>query len=188
MKISEKQKTDRTTYNTDKFFFMNKNASHSYDEYYDSLFERFENDSISLLEIGISYGGSLRLFSDYFKNGIIVGIDKEDIWNGKSASKYENLSLFYFNAYDKRNWNKLPDIKYDFIIDDGSHIYEHQLYFLKNYMELLKDDGVLILEDVREEDIEKFLNELNCDNNKVVVYNVKKITKRFDDIIIEVRK
>lgn len=69
MKISEKQRENPSKYNTDKMC-LNVMGNHSYADYYNNTFEKYENSNISLLEIGIYNGALVRLFHDYFKSKI----------------------------------------------------------------------------------------------------------------------
>ena len=57
-------------YETDKL-------QHGYADIYFSYIEKLRNENINLLEIGVSDGKSLLAWSDYFKNGKIIGIDKK---------------------------------------------------------------------------------------------------------------
>ncbi len=68
-------------YETNKF-------QHGYADIYFSYIEKLKNENINLLEIGIADGKSLLAWSDYFKNGKIIGIDKNHIdLNEKGINK-----------------------------------------------------------------------------------------------------
>ena len=68
MKLIDILKAKR--YNTDK------HTVHQYiQEYYENAFSKYKNKSISLLEIGVLYGESLKLWHDYFTNIELYGID-----------------------------------------------------------------------------------------------------------------
>src|SRR5262249_23051211 len=55
-------------YNTDKI-------THRYLDVYDPILAPWVGKEVKLLEIGIHKGGSLRLWRDYFRLGVIIGID-----------------------------------------------------------------------------------------------------------------
>ena len=59
-------------YGTNKF-------QHGYADIYFSHVEKLKNENINLLEIGVADGKSLLAWSNYFKNGKIIGIDKKHI-------------------------------------------------------------------------------------------------------------
>jgi hypothetical protein len=189
MKITDLLKQNLAEYTTDKFN-LNKTIinNHNYDAFYNNLFENIKDDKLNILEIGIDSGGSLKLFHDYFINSVIYGIDIVDNWKNIKVHNYSRIKTFYFDAYDENNWNKLPIDKFDFIIDDGPHTYESQLFFLNHFDKLLNDNGMLILEDIPYFNLERLLNENTLDNNKIAIYNWYKETERFDDIIITYKK
>ena len=106
-------------YGTNKF-------EHGYTDIYFSYLEKMKNENINLLEIGVADGKSLLAWSDYFKNGKIIDIDKNDInLNEKNINKsniiiYKGLqgnSKFIQGLIEKYE-------KFDIIIDDGSHFPE----------------------------------------------------------------
>jgi len=139
---------------------------HGFLPLYDSLFESFKNSDIFFLEIGVFFGSSIKMWSTYFPNGIIYGIDS---FAGKqgNGNYFENADKFY-NEWLQYKSNielfkvdqsvegevilftqmcKEKNIKFKVILDDGSHLmYDQQLTF--NYLfELLDDDGFYIIED-----------------------------------------
>jgi len=129
---------DLKNYNTDK------NTLHSYIEnFYSPAFTPYKNDPIKILEIGVRYGGSIELWRDFFTNGEIYGID-----NANECIVYpDGCNIILGDAYNEEIINSLPD-SFDFIIDDGPHTLESQQIFLKMYMNLIKEDGLLIIEDI----------------------------------------
>jgi hypothetical protein len=143
MKITEKQKLNITKYNTDKFGVSDKWLSHNYGDFYDKLFEGKEFLSLNILEIGIYFGGSVRLFHDYLMNSNIVGLDINNIWSYGNIAGSERFQAYFFDAYNIENWKILPIQKYDIIVDDGPHTYESQLYCLNNFTNFLTNGGKL---------------------------------------------
>lgn len=184
MKISEKQRENPSRYNTDKMS-LNGMGNHSYARYYDGVFENYENLNISLLEIGIYNGASVRLFHDYFKNGRITGVDILNFWNHGDIKDYERLNVMYFDGYNIKNFNLFGGDKYDFIIDDGPHDISSQIFFLNNYVNLLKKNGRLILEDVPASNLDRIISECKLDTSKIKVFRYDIESKIYDDIIIE---
>lgn len=122
-----------------------KSTYHQYTEIYPIFLDKFKNEDISLFEIGIDEGKSYKLWETYFSIGKIYGMDinhssireRGEIFKG-DQSNLDDL----INVSSKINNCKI-------IIDDGSHIPEHQLkcfYFL--FENLLEDGGVYIIEDI----------------------------------------
>ena len=48
---------------------------HGYTKIYNEIMKDKKNENISLLEMGIYYGSSIKMWNDYFKNGLICGTD-----------------------------------------------------------------------------------------------------------------
>ena len=123
-----------------------KCTSHPYKIVYDPYFKELEGKPIDLLEIGVLYGASLMAWKDYFPNGRIVGIDKED----KRTWKRSDVE---FIITDVKNYT--PDRNFDVIIDDGSHKPQDIAYTFFKLSKYLKPSGLMIIEDVHDEFIPK---------------------------------
>jgi len=126
-----------------------KNTRHTYIPIYDQLFKRFQNKNINILEIGIgTYAGSIQLWHEYFKTGNIYGIDNKDY---RKLHTHKRIKLYHADAYNIDFINTEfveKNITFDIIIDDGPHSRKSQRFTSKNYSKLLKDDGILIIEDI----------------------------------------
>src|SRR5512133_1589058 len=58
-------------------------------ELYDDYFAAIRDRPITLLELGVALGESLKVFGFYFENGTIIGIDIED--RGIDFSSHPNV-------------------------------------------------------------------------------------------------
>jgi trans-aconitate methyltransferase len=122
---------------------------HSYGESYDEIFENFDREErINFLEIGIQKGGSMVAWRDYFPNSNLYGIDIIDC----ILDEYRRPDFNYIisDIKDPAVKEKLKDVKFDIIIDDGSHYLSDVLFVVSNYLEKLNPGGYLILEDCQE--------------------------------------
>ena len=177
-----------------------KNTSHSYIQTYEELFCKKKFDKINILEIGIGEpkenkdnGGSIKLWHDYFLNSTIYGLDIHDISNiNENIINKERIKLFtsidaYSNIFIKEN---LKDIKFDILIDDGPHTLDSMIFFLKNYLPLLNENGILVIEDIPDINWIKILNDNTPDNFKknVHIYDLRNYKKRWDDILFVIKK
>jgi len=122
-----------------------KVSRHKYHELYPNIFDKFKNEDINLFEIGVDQGKSLKVWKEFYPNCCVFGLDiQSEIFN-------EDVKIF---KGDQSNINDLIIVvnqipKCDIIIDDGSHVPEHQLktfYYL--FENLLKDGGTYVIEDV----------------------------------------
>jgi hypothetical protein len=127
-----KHKTDKITH-------------HGYNRFYDYFFYTIKNKYFNLIEIGVDQGRSLNVWQEIFPNAKIYGIDKMLEY---TIPKGE---VFKGDQSDIADLKKIVDkIGLSMvIIDDGSHVPEHQLLTF-NY--LFKDGldfgGIYIIEDI----------------------------------------
>lgn len=180
----------KTLYELDNSY-TDKGNVHSYYETYTNLFENRRYVK-HVMEVGVREGGSLKLWLDYFPEAIVYGIDSDtecvqwhllDQFTGRFMVKFAD-------AYDKQTAESYSDTKFDILIDDGSHTLEHQKCFIDYYFDLLKHDGVMIIEDI--EKIEYCDVLYNCVPEEyrdcVSVYDLRTRKNRYDDILFVIDK
>lgn len=185
-------------------FKTDKGTSHSYITYYESIFHDIKSRKLNVLEIGVLFGGSLKMWSTYFENSMIFGIDNfvqktgEKYYNympvdfkivQKDLSSHKNIFLFNFDCESVNSINEhLKNIKFDIIIDDASHDINQQLSNITNYSNYLENNGIYICEDIQsKEDGKILLDRANhtFPNKKcnVLEFNCK---KRSDDRLLSI--
>ena len=106
-----------------------KSTYHIYTDIYPIYVDKFRNDSFNLLEIGVESGKSFKLWEEYFPNAKIYGID--------ISQSYETSRGRVFRG-DQSNSEQLRTLSNligncKLIIDDGSHVAEHQLKTFYNF-------------------------------------------------------
>jgi cephalosporin hydroxylase len=172
-----------------------KNTTHSYLDLYQKLLHNRKETATNVLEVGIDRGGSIKLWSNFFVNSTVYGVDImhiDNVWD--EIKNKENIILYTsINAYDNDFFeinflNK--NIKFDFIIDDGSHLLKDMKQFIKLYSQLLTDDGILIIEDVQSWLWIQILSSVVPDNLKQYIksYDLRYIKNRYDDIVFVIDK
>ena len=120
---------------------------HAYLEKYGEIFERLKDQDNRILEIGIKEGDSLNLWAEYFTQSVVYGIDKHYPQEGM-VELHRRVRIIEGDAYTPEMMTLLKDIgKFDVIIDDGSHRLYHQKFVIDYYLDLLTDDGILVIED-----------------------------------------
>jgi hypothetical protein len=121
---------------------------HGYYRYYPIYLERFRDvREAGMLEIGIDESHSLGLWFDYFPHAFIYGIDIGLCKEG------ERFKIFQADQSKRPELERIVENQIShqifFIIDDGSHIPEHQvLSFDYLFTSLLQPGGVYIIEDI----------------------------------------
>lgn len=124
---------------------------HHYFDIYARHFERYRDRPITMLEIGVFRGGSLRMWKQYFHpDSTIVGIDIE-----KSCQAHEIADQKVFvRIGSQADAAFLAGVNgefgpFDIILDDGSHKTHHQIVsFGALFRDALKDGGCYMVEDV----------------------------------------
>lgn len=121
-------------------------GTHAYLDVYELLLGNRTIDS--LLEVGIQFGNSLRMWQKWMPSTLLLGVDSVD--NG-----VKNFDLIFGNAYSHELMaNSLALVgTFDLIIDDGSHLPADQAFFVLHYHKMLSADGLLIVEDVPSPDV-----------------------------------
>lgn len=162
---------------------------HHYSEVYYELMKDKQLTAKKILEIGTAEGASLFAWRDFFPNAVIFGFEidpkrvdlflKEPrlvVYEGDQSNE-EDL----FNLIERTG----PDI--DFVIDDGSHIVEHQIYTAKFTIPSLNPGATYIIEDVDTARSERIFEELWNRFPHLSVQMIK-VGTRHDDRMIIIRK
>jgi hypothetical protein len=175
-----------------------KGTVHDYiDGWYNKEFTPVRNENLTIVEIGIDAGFSLRLFGEWFLNSKIIGID-----NGvtPSAANYNqwinevtnipNTEVILSNAYTQECIDMFEDNSIDYLIDDGPHTIESQLYCIENWFPKIKKGGTLIVEDVDKIDNVRGLIDNACNkiNASYEIIDLRANKNRIDDVLIIIRK
>lgn len=172
-----------------------KNTTHSYLDLYEKLLCSKKETALNVLEIGIDRGGSIKLWSDYFPNATVYGLDImhiDTIWDGLKNN--DKIILYTSSdAYDEKFFNDTllsKNIKFDMMLDDGPHTLDSMKKYITLYSQLLADNGVLILEDVADWNWIEQLKECVPDNLKefVETYDLRQNKGRYDDIVFVINK
>lgn len=134
-----------------KQFMINESNSdkishHGYHRFYPWFLEHLRDEHINLLEIGIDENESLKLWKGYFNNVNLHGIDIDE-------KEFDNTEVT-LHKVDQSNALELDQfvanvgIDFDVIIDDGSHVPEHQILTISKLWKLVKPGGIYIIEDI----------------------------------------
>lgn len=124
-----------------------------YHQYFSRVYSKFlspyKETFTKICEIGVGTSNfpSLKVWSDYFINAQILGLD---IVNFSKNNLPPNTDLQYL---DQSNINSIKSKSkelnnYDLILDDGSHLIYDQQITLSYFINSLKSGGIYILEDL----------------------------------------
>ena len=138
-------------HNTDKAYF------HLFTEFYNDYFMNYTQKSINILEIGISGGNSLLMLKEFFPKATIyaidINMDSVNLNLGDSIYKYVCDQTDYM-----RMQQLFSHMKFDIIIDDGSHITSHQQKSLGYLFPLLNTNGIYICEDLHTSYVQSYID------------------------------
>lgn len=133
------------------YFINNKKRSiyklRHYFDIYDNHFNRYRNTSVSILEIGVGGGGSLQMWKEYFgPSSRIYGLDTSNSTNYAE----DQIKIFIGDQGNKVFLDKvISEIKtLDIVIDDGSHLPEHQITSFEKIFPIINPNGIYLVEDV----------------------------------------
>jgi cephalosporin hydroxylase len=136
-----------------------KNSVHSYiTGFYENEFLKYKNKKITILEVGVRKGGSIKLWSEYFtKANSIIGIDVSPQDIEPSFNTIDRVKYYFGDAYTPEIANEIP--KLNIFVDDGPHTLKSQINAIKYYLPKIKLGGVFIIEDVQNIDWFNFFDE-----------------------------
>jgi cephalosporin hydroxylase len=175
-----------------------KNTTHSYIDLYDKLLWCRKNTAKNVLEVGIGdfndkNGGSILMWRKYFTNATIYGLDILSLSHVIDELLNDDRVILYTetNAYDENFVSdKLSDLRFDVLLDDGPHSMASMINFIKLYSPLLSDDGILIIEDVQDMSWLDVLKRETPDElkNCICTFDLRKNKGRYDDIVFVIDK
>ena len=139
-------------FNTNKSGINLDGHRSGYTSLYNLLFYHLENKNCSVAEIGIEKNASTKMWREYFKKARIdcFEIDKRKI-NLARKDKLKNVRYHYIDVNDKKiiySQFKKTRKKYDIIIDDSTHLFDHQINIILSTYKFLKSGGILVIEDI----------------------------------------
>lgn len=154
-------------YHTDK-------TDHAYLEHYATRFACFRHKPITLLEIGVMEGASLRMWRDWFPNARIYGIDCQ-----KETAFVEDRIRVLIGCQEDPTF--LSDVlaitgPLDIVVDDGSHHGRHHVITFDVLWPHLKDGGWYAIEDCQ-----SIFNECWTQSGDRTMIDL--LTERWPDII-----
>jgi len=143
--IGKNHNTNKSPYNLD-------GHRSGYTGFYYLLFSQLKKKELKIAEIGIEKNASTKLWRKYFDNAEIhtFEYDKTKIENALK----DNLKNTYYHEINvddqssiKESFEKINK-KFDVIIDDSTHIFDHQINIIYNTMNYINENGILIIEDI----------------------------------------
>lgn len=151
-----------TSYGSDK------GDNHNYSTFYDHVFSSVKDENINLFELGLSIhngdialapGCSLLGFRDYFSKAELYGADIDP---NSLIHDYQRIKTYLVDQTNPHMIEDLwyhPDlyeVEFDIMIEDGLHTFEANKIFFENSIHKLKNGGIYIIEDIKNDEIPQF--------------------------------
>lgn len=166
-----------------------KGDVHSYLDWYATALQKYRHTASNVLEVGLMSGESLRMWSDYFTNADVYGMDISvkpiDGMADLTACIAEGYNVCIGNAENANDVARyFAGKKFDVVIEDAGHHIEQQLAIYANLKPYMAKDSIYIIEDVQDIDATRHLLE-NIDSNRTVeVLDFRQIKGRYDDVLV----
>ena len=123
-----------------------KVSHHGYHRFYPWFLNHLRGQNVNFLEIGIDKTESLRLWKGYFNSVNLHGIDID--YKNFDDTEVTLHKIDQSNALQLDKFVATVGIKFDVILDDGSHVPEHQMLTINKLWDLVKPGGIYIIEDI----------------------------------------
>lgn len=123
------------------------------DGFYQENFEPLRNKKLTLVEIGVRSGASLKLWKEFFsKKATIIGIDNFTDFNQYNIPYHEEwlhdgVQFIDADGYTQETVDKI-DGGIDILIDDGPHTTQSHQKLLELYLPKMNKGGYVIIEDI----------------------------------------
>lgn len=142
---------------TDKGTQYGGPSKHGYAPSYDNILSQWRDEPIRMLEIGVCMeytggGQSINMWVEYFEKAKIYTFDIVDMSQHPSITGNERVTFFRGDQSNRDDFKlmhtEFGNTDFDVILEDGSHIHEHQIISLGHLFQYVKPGGYYILEDI----------------------------------------
>jgi len=140
-----------------------KSSVHDYHRVYCRIFQKLGLDAPNILEIGLGSnnagvpsnmgrkgkpGASLRAWRELFPSSNVVGADIDS----SILFQEQNITTYELDQTSRKSWesfsHKIGSMRFNLIVDDGLHSPTANLKTLLYGINLLQEDGYLVVEDI----------------------------------------
>jgi hypothetical protein len=158
-----------------------KGTAHSYIDVYDEVLTPYRISG-NVLEIGISLGYSIKMWREYFINGMVAGVDVTIRPEANDLLNNDKYKIFHCDATKREFITQLNGLTFDVIIDDGSHYLHEQMQTFNLLKNSVNVGGIYIIEDIKDIDYSRrYFQDSLHDNCEII--DLRYIKNRKDDVL-----
>lgn len=154
-----------TKYPTDKAPYSVTWHRHAYTAVYNLLFSHLRYQPIKFGEVGILDNMSMFMWRNFFTRATLYGFEFDDKRIDKAIedripnAHYSKIDVSdtksLYRAFNEAGGN------FDILIDDSTHLFEHQINFAEVAVDFVNPGGIMIIEDVfRHWDLQRYAEAL----------------------------
>lgn len=156
-----------------------KSSTHHYAQHvYDKEFSAYKDEKFNFLEIGVSGGHSLKVWSEYFTQATIYGIDIS-LHAFRLSPLPDNVRVSVGDSTKTTAYDSLP--KFKIVVEDGSHDLVDQIKTFNILFPQVEKGGLYIIEDIQ--NLEEAKQAFDSINPNYEIYDVRHSSGRYDDIL-----
>lgn len=169
-----------------------KNSVHSYLPIYEEILAPYRHTAKNMLEIGLMSGESLRMWTEYF-DGKVYGIDCietpiDGLADLRPIIAEGQHNIVIGDATSEEVIEKhFSGIKWDIVIDDGSHQIEHQLKTIEIFKNRMNKGGMIIIEDIQDIDRDIHVFRVIGGMMAAEIIDRRHIKSRYDDVLAVIK-
>lgn len=125
-----------------------KVTTHSYGEVYEAIFAdlKARGPGVTVLENGVYGGAFLAAAAEFLPDARFHGVDIS-LANVRFGRDHPRIRLHEMDG-TRRETAEAIGLRFDLIVEDGSHLPDHQVASLDAFAPFLKSEGVYVLEDI----------------------------------------
>jgi hypothetical protein len=160
-----------------------KGTAHTYIQEYETLLSKYRTDpTMSFLEIGVSWGLSIRMWTEYFA-GNVTGVDIRLHEKTTDLRGLRKPMLIEADATQESVLSVLGSQTFNVIIDDGSHATRDQVASFNLLKGRVRPGGIYVIEDI--ENLDRDINIFQQLHTSVpTIIDNRHIKGRYDDVLI----
>lgn len=170
--------------------YGDKGTVHSYIEVYAELLAPYRETAKAVLELGALAGHSIRMWEHFFTQATVHGVDISTKPIGGRFDLEPMIAegthhIHILDATDPAQVEThFAGCMFDVVIDDASHLFEHQMAMYANFKPHLSPGGIYIIEDIEDIDKRRAAFEQIDPSKTVRIMDRRGIKGRFDDVLI----